>query len=309
MLTVVAFIATVFYLNNEVYCPEKTVDEYLQALARGDGESALGILNASVPKSNAAVLDGPALQQAAAAVTNVSIGDPVEADGGRVQVPVSYTIRDTSHSTTFTLEPGPTRWTLFDTWEFVPAPLPTVSVSAINVAEAALNGSRVALPGGQSVFSTFYPVELEAHYTSEYFSAPATTLPVTSAKSGATISLKTEATTALIEAVDTQLRAFLDDCTKQTVFQPTNCPFHFQTEQRLAGDISWSIAAYPEVRIAPNNGEWVMAPLAGTATLKTKLQDLFTGAVQPVTVDQDFGFTARLRVDESTVTVTPVVDY
>lgn len=309
MVVVAAAIATVVVVNTHIFNPEEQVHNYLEALSDGDGERALGLLNASVPDANPAMLNGAPLQQSMSAVEDVAVGEAVEVSDGRVEVTTTYTVRGTAHSSTFSLARTGTEWLFFNTWEFVPSVLPTLELSVINQVEATLNGTRVGMPEGRNQFAVFYPGDFEAHYTSEYFAAPAQTVAVTDRSGDQRIALATAATDVLVEAVDAQIRRFLDECAAQTVFQPANCPFNFQTENRVAGDIRWSITEYPTVTIEPFNGSWVMAPLSGNAELSTSLQDLFTGSIEPVTVPREFGFTARLSVSDDEIAVTPVVQY
>ncbi|WP_159619895.1 hypothetical protein [Arthrobacter zhaoguopingii] len=309
LLTVAGFFVAVVVLNAGVYGPQQQVRDYLAALKEGDGGLALGILNGSAPTADAALLDGPALARGAAAVEDVRVQDPVETTNGHVDVPVTYSIDGSDHTTRFPLKQTGTQWFFFSTWEFVPSTLPTVDFSVANLTEAKLNGARVALPGGSGRFASLYPVRVEGGFEGEFFTAPAKAVAVTDRAAAPKLALPAAATEKLVEAVDTEIRAFLDACAAQTVFQPTNCPFNFQTSQRLAGEISWSITDYPAVRIDPHDGEWVIAPLAGSATLSTRLQDLFSGAISDVTEKRPFEFLARLRIDGSTVTVTPVIEY
>ncbi|GAB3550151.1 hypothetical protein GCM10027404_16840 [Arthrobacter tumbae] len=310
MIAIAAAIVTVTLVNTHMFGPHQQVESYLEALRQGEGERALGLLNATVPDANAALLDGPALQRATQGVENIEVGTPQPSGEDRVEVDVTYTIDDTAHTTAFLLEKTGTEWLFFNQWEFVPSTLPALEVSVINQNEATLNGTRVVMPEGRNQFAAFYPTEVEAHYTSEYFAAPAQTAAVTD-RQQATVSLNlaTAATPALSEAVTAQLKTFLDSCAKQTVFQPANCPFGFETGNRVAGPIAWSITEYPEVSIEPFNGDWVISPLTGTVLLETSLQDLFTGIIEPISVPQEFGFTARLAVTDEGITVTPVVEY
>ncbi|MHA7154185.1 hypothetical protein [Arthrobacter sp. TMN-50] len=310
MVVVAGAITTVVLVNAYILSPEEQVHDYLEALSEGDGERALGLLNGSVPAANAAMLDGAPLQQSMERVENVTVSDPVDVGDGRVDIAITYTVRGTEHTSTFPLERTGTEWLFFNTWEFVPSVLPTLELSVINQGEATLNGTRVGMPGGRNQFAVFYPGDFEAHYTSEFFAAPAQTVAVTDRMAtDKRIALATAATDALVETVDGQVRRFLDECASQTVFQPANCPFNFQTENRVAGDIRWAITEYPTVVIEPFDGNWVMAPLSGTAELSTSLQDLFTGTIEAVTVAREFGFTARLSVSDDKITVTPVVQY
>jgi hypothetical protein len=310
MLAIVAAIAAVMLVNTHMFGPHQQVESYLEALRQGEGERALGLLNATVPDANAALLDGPALQRATQGVENVDVGSPEPSGENRVEVGVTYSIDDTEHTTAFLLEKTGTEWLFFNRWEFVPSTLPTFEVSVINQNEATLNGTRVLMPEGRNRFAAFYPAEVEAHYTSEYFAAPAQTVAITDRQQNPErLNLATAATPALTEAVTAQLNAFLDSCAKQTVFQPANCPFGFETENRVAGPIAWSITEYPEVRIEPFNGDWIISPLTGTVLMETRLQDLFTGIIEPVSVPQEYGFTARLAVTGEDIAVTPVVEY
>ncbi|MBG6189527.1 hypothetical protein IWX64_000447 [Arthrobacter sp. CAN_A212] len=309
LVVIAGAITAVVVANSFIFSPEEQVHDYLEALSDGDGERALGLLNASVPAANAAMLDGAGLQQSAAAVEDVVVGDAVPVGDNRADVTVTYTVRGTEHATTFPLERTGAEWLFFDTWEFVPTMLPTVDLTVINQGEATLNDTRVAMPEGRNQFAVFYPGSFEAHYTSDYFAAPAQTVAVTERSEGHQMALPTAATAVLVEEVTAQVRRFLDECAAQTVFQPANCPFNFQTESRVAGDIRWAITEYPTVAIEPFDGSWEIEPLSGTAELTTSLQDLFTGTIEAVTVPREFGFTARLSVDGDDVTVTPVVQY
>lgn len=309
LLVIAGAVTAVVVANSFIFSPEEQVHDYLEALEDGDGERALGLLNASVPVANAAMLDGAPLQQSAAAVEDVVVRDAVPVGENRADVTVTYTVRGTEHSSTFPLERTGAEWFFFTTWEFVPTVLPTLDLTVINQGEATLNDTRVAMPEGRNQFAVFYPGGFEAHYTSEYFAAPAQTVAVTEPTGGQQMALATAATDVLVEEVNAQVRRFLDECAAQTVFQPANCPFNFQTESRVAGDIRWAITEYPTVAIEPFDGSWVMEPLAGTAELTTSLQDLFTGTIETVSVPREFGFTARLSVTDDDVTVTPVVQY
>lgn len=92
MLAVAGAIVAVNLVNNTVASPQQPVREYLDALHSGDGGKALGLLRATVPQANAAMLDGTALQTAASRFANVKIGDAEERPRNQVMVPMEYTI-------------------------------------------------------------------------------------------------------------------------------------------------------------------------------------------------------------------------
>jgi hypothetical protein len=314
MLAVAGAIVAINLVNNSIAGPQQPVREYLSALQKGDGEKALGLLRASVPQSNPAMLDGSALQTAAAGISDVKIGNAEERGANRVMVPMDYTVHGSQQRTEFLLERSGTEWLFFHKWSFVPAALPVMDVTVVNSSEATINGVPVNMPNGRNSFAVFYPGEYEAALNGQYFSAPPTRTAVTGGDAHpAPLNLLTEATKSLKDAVAGKVREFLDSCAdeadKQQKLQP-DCPFYHATNNRVIdGTIDWSITDYPAVNIEPFGGRWVVAPLDGKARIKARQVDLFTGAVTDINTVHDFSFTTRLDIDGDTVKLTPQLNY
>lgn len=314
MLAIAAAVVAVNLVNNSVAGPEQPVREYLDALQKGEGEKALGLLRASVPQGNAAMLDGTALQTAASRITNVKFGATKELPGNQATVPMEYTIDGSRLSTEFLLEKTGTEWLFFNKWAFVPAALPVLDVTVVNSNEATLNGVPVNMPNGRNSFAVFYPGEYEASLNGEYFSAPSTRATLSGRDvPTAPLNLLTEATKGLKDDVGAKVKEFLDSCAaeadKQQRLQP-DCPFYHATNNRVIdGTIDWSITEYPAISIEPFGGRWVVSPLDGKARIKARQVDLFTGAVSDLNVIHDFSFTTRLDVDDESVRVTPLLAY
>ncbi len=163
----------------------------------------------------------------------------------------------------------------------MPAALPVLEVTVVNSSQATLNGVPVNMPNGRNSFAVFYPGEYEASLNGEYFAAPATRATVSGRDvPTAPLSLLTEATQGLKDAVGAKVKEFLDTCAaeavKQQKLQP-DCPFYHATFNRVThGTINWSITEYPKVSIEPFGGRWVVAPLDGKARLEAQQTDLFT---------------------------------
>jgi len=314
MLAVAGAIVAVNLVNNTVASPQQPVREYLDALQSGDGGKALGLLRATVPPSNAAMLDGTALQTAASRFTNVNIGEAEERPGGQVMVPMEYTIDGSRLRTEFALQKTGTEWIFFNTWAFVPSRLPTVDVSVVNSSEATVNGVDVNMPNGRNSFAVFYPGEYEAAVNGEYFSAPASRATVTTREVPvAPLNLLTQATDGLKTDVAAKVKEFLDSCAAQAVkeqkLQP-DCPFYFASNNRVQdGTIKWTVTEYPNVAIEPFDGRWVVAPLDGKAKVEALQQNLFTGVWYPLDEEVDFSFTTRLDVAGDTIKVTPLLSF
>ncbi|GAB5078972.1 hypothetical protein [Arthrobacter sp. AD-310] len=314
MLAVAAAVVAINLVNNTVASPQQPVREYLDALQEGDGGKALGLLRATVPPSNAAMLDGTGLQTAASRLTNVEIGDPEERPGDQVMVPMEYTIDGSRLSTQFLLEKTGTEWIFFSTWAFVPTRLPTLDITVVNGSQANVNGVPVNMPNGRNSFAVFYPGEYEAALDGQYFSAPATRATVTARDAPvAPLNLLTQATSKLKEDVAGKVKEFLDTCAaeaqKEQRLQP-DCPFYYASNNRVQdGSIKWTVTEYPNVSIEPFDGRWVVAPLDGKAKVQALQQNLFTGVWYPLEEEVDFSFTTRLDVSGDTVKVTPMLTF
>ncbi|WP_285243901.1 hypothetical protein [Pseudarthrobacter sp. fls2-241-R2A-127] len=314
MLAIAGAIVAINIVNNTVASPQQPVREYLDALRSGDGGRALGILHATVPPANAAMLDGSGLQTAASRLSNVDIGDPEERPGNQVMVPMEYTIDGSRLHSEFLLQKTGTEWLFFNTWAFVPSRLPTVDMTVVNGNEATVNGVPVNMPGGRNSFAVFYPGEYEASLNGQYFSAPATRATVTSKDAPvAPLNLLTQATDKLKSDVGAKVREFLDGCAAEAVkeqkLQP-DCPFYYASNNRVQdGTIKWSVTEYPNVSVEPFDGRWVVAPLDGKAKVEALQQNAFTGAWYPLDAEVDFSFTTRLDVAGDTVKVTPQLSF
>ncbi|WP_146238961.1 hypothetical protein [Arthrobacter livingstonensis] len=310
MLAIAAAIVTITVVNNNSFGPARTVQNYLDALRDGNGAKALGLLHGRVPSANAAVLDGAGLAKSQQDVKDVKIGEPVDAAGNRQKVTVSYSIAGKALSSDFTLAPGPKHWLFFDSWSIAPTTLPVLNVSVVNANQASVNGVDANMPEGKNSFAVFYPGSYEAEYRSPLFAAP----PVQRSVSGPlesipAVALATGPTTDLLAQVGATVHKYLDACAKQAVLMPANCPMSAATDNRVVSAVKWSILEYPDVSITPYGGKWIMAPLTVKAQVQYQEQNLFTGTVAPVKHAEDFGFTAKLSIDGTTVGVTPVVSY
>lgn len=309
MVAIAAAIVTIKVVNDSHFAPQKTVQAYFDALKAGNGEKALGLLNARVPGADAAVLDGAGLAKSQVGLSDLSFAETTT-DSGQTKVTASYSINGSALTTDFLLTPGPKQWLFFDSWQISPSTLPVMNVSVVNANEAQVNDVPVNMPLGKNSFATFYPGIYSASYSSPLFEAPAQQRIVSSPTGSVqAVSLATQASSALLAKINTTLHSYLDNCAKQAVLMPADCPMSATNNNRVISPIKWSIVKYPDVTVSPYSGRWVLAPLTVRAQVEYKIQDLFTGLTADVKDAEDFGFSARLNISGNTVSVTPVVSY
>nr|WP_231704161.1 MULTISPECIES: hypothetical protein [Arthrobacter] len=309
MLTIAAAVVVIWLVNAKVYGPGKQVEDYLQALQDGDGARALGLLNAEVPEANAALLDGEALRASTDGLEVLEITEAGTTVDDRTNVEVTYRLDGIEERSTFELEKTGSRWMFFDQWSFRPDSLPSVRITAANQNEAVLNGTPVVLPEGTNTFAAFYPSRVAASFSSGYFEAPEQSGVLTTASGALDLTLQSQATPELVDAVDARVREFLDNCAgEQNRLAPPGCPFYHLTDNRVEPPITWEIVEYPTVEISPAEGHWGLAPLNGIARVTATQTDLFSGAQSPLVEDKEFSFGARLSVTDGGISLTAVIE-
>ncbi len=307
LLGVAAAAVTIALVNKYLYGPETDVRAYFEDLRDGDGGQALGLLNAQVPDANAAMLDGDPLEVSAEDLEDVEVST-VSDDGERAVVRADYTLAGERHSSEFSLHPVDTQWGFFTVWAFDETPLPTVTVRLPGATSVDVNGMSVALPESSGEFSAFFPGVYTASYTSELVAAEPESAVLTDPGQHAEIVLEARPTEALEQEVDRQLREHLDACADQTGLFPSGCPFSFEFDGRVSGDVEWTIESYPDPEIvvgSKGGGGWALEPARGTARIAFDSLDLFTGDVERLERTVPFEVAADLTIDGSTVRVDP----
>lgn len=309
VLAVAAAAVTIMLVNKYQYGPETDVRAYFEAMRDGDGARALGALNADVPDSNAALLDGDALAETGKSVEGLKIST-VEQNADRAVVRAEYTLDGTQHSTDYTLHPADTQWGFFTVWDFDRTTLPTMKVSMPGSTAVDINGTSVALPDGSREFAVFYPGVYTGSYESPMVAAEPRKTVVTGRSTHPTLELEAAASDRLKASVQEQIKSYLDSCASKDSLYPAGCPFSYDFSGRVDGEVSWRIKEYPKPQIGltgTSAKKWSLADAAGTARIEFTSVDLFDGKKSKVSEDVPFGFSADLSVTGEKATVTPQV--
>ncbi|RKQ34856.1 hypothetical protein [Kocuria tytonis] len=307
VLAVAAAAVTIALVNKYQYGPETDVREYFRALQDGDGGKALGLLNARVPDSNAALLDGEPLAEAGRHLEDVSVST-VSSDGDRAVVRANYLLDGKAASSEFTLHPAETQWGFFTVWDFDPSTLPTMTVSMPGSTAVDINGASVALPGSARDFAVFYPGIYTGSYSSPMITADATEVAVSDEDARTTMKLTAVPSEQLKQQVARQIHARLDSCASKDSRYPAGCPFSYDFPGRIQGRVSWSITDYPTPRPrlgGPRADQWSLPDAGGTAHIEFTAVDLYDGRTSKVSRDVPFTFSADLEVTGDRATVTP----
>lgn len=309
VLVVVAF-ASVVLVNQKVFGPAQKVLQLQDHLVKGEGAKALGLLHATVPSGNALLLDGAGLKAASADIKDFTVAKPEDEPGDKstVNVLATYSIHGVEQQTNYQLKRTGRSWLFFDTWDFVPTTLPTVAISANTTNEVVVNSRPAPLVKGQMTVPVFVPAVIDTGFTTTNFMADSRGLAITDfKKKGTAVKLQTQPTQTLKDEVNKQIAAYLNGCAKQQVLMPSACPMSYSTIARVQSDsIHWSIVDYPAAEIVSFDGSWVIRPLTVKSRLELTEQNLRTGIYTEQTIEDSFGFTAKLDVSTTEVKVTPV---
>ena len=307
VLSVAAAAVTIALVNKYQYGPETDVKAYFDALQAGDGAAALGALNAEVPDSNAALLDGEPLEAAAEKLDDVEIST-VSSTSDQAVVRADYTLDGQEHSSEFTLHPADTQWGFFTVWDFDRTTLPTMHVTMPGSTAVDINGESVALTDSARDFAVFYPGIYTGSYTSPMVTAEPEQTLVTDPDAETDLTLDASPSDELKSQASEQIKTYLDTCAEQDTLYPAGCPFSYEFSGRVQDSVKWSIIEYPttEIRLSgPNVDRWGLMDAPGTAKIEFISVNLLDGKTSQVSEEVPFTFKGTLEVTEEEATVTP----
>lgn len=311
---------TISILNRTVYSASGFVEQYLDALARGDTVGALALggvmptaadltawglsddVAAHLPET---LLRESVLGRGLTDIEHVSTtATPAIDDGGAVNVVFEFNLNGTASSMSFTTHRVGTFAGVFHSWAFLASPLAVIQVSVLQERTFTVNGLTLdtrahTAADAPNTFSTaaaylaFAPNRYTFAHESAMLTAPANDVRVTSAGPVA-VEVNALPSTAMVDQVQAELNKFLDACATQTVLQPTSCPWGINIDDRIESTPAWSITSYPEVTLGAGDQAFEMAATPGLAHIVVTVRSLFDGNVSDR--DEDVAFTMGLSV-------------
>lgn len=292
-------------LNATVFGPGDFVRVYLDALARGDAESALALPGVDAAGADDLLLEDSVLT----GLTGIrQLSDDDLGDGHHL-ITYAWTAPAGDGTTTFEVERAGTRLGLFPEWGFAESPVARLSLDVLHdprftANDIQQNTGRDAT--GPVEYAVLVPGSYVFGHESALLRAPDVTVLADEIGAALDATVDVQAGPAFASTLDEEVRAHLDECTTQQVLFPTGCPFGQAITNRVVSDPVWTILAYPELQIAPGAefGTWIAGPAPGTAHLVVDVKSLFDGTVSTFDEDVVFEVTYTSTIDGDTIAVT-----
>jgi hypothetical protein len=305
VLAAVAGGGAVAGLNATVFGPGDFVRVYLDALARGDAQSALALPGVDAAGSDDLLLDDDVLT----GLTGIRQVSDDDLGDGRHRLTFAWTAPAGDGTTAFEVERVGTRLGLFPEWGFAESPVATIALEVLHDPRFTANGVQHSTgqdAAGTIDYAVLVPGSYVLGHASTFLRASEVTMLADEVGAVLDAVVDVQAGPAFASALGDEIHAHLDECATQQVLFPTGCPFGQTIANRVVSDPVWSIAAYPEVQIepGPDYGTWVAGPAPGTAHLVVEVKSLFDGSVTTFDEDVVFEVSYTTTIDGTTLTVT-----
>lgn len=310
VLAVAAGGGAVAGLNATVFGAGDFVRVYLDALARGDAESALTLPGVSAGNADDALLVDDVLT----GLTGIRQLSDDDLGDGHHRVTFAWSAPGGDGTTAFEVERVGTRLGLFPEWGFSASPVATVQLDMRNDPRFTANGLRHSTQqdaAGTVDYAVLVPGSYVFGHSSTFLRASDVTVLADEVGAVRDAVIDVQAGPAFATALGDEVHEHLDACATQQVLFPTGCPFGQAIANRIDSDPAWSIVAYPEVdEITPGAeyATWTAGPAAGTAHLVVDVKSLFDGSVSTFDEDVPFEVTFLARIDGSTLVVAEDAD-
>lgn len=294
-------------LNATVFGAAGFVRVYLEAVARGDAEGALGMPGVTAdPEVRADFL----IDDALTGVTGLREVSVTRGDDGTEVVTFAWTAGDREAESSFSVERIGSRLGLFPEWGFAVSPVATLRLTVehddrfdVN-GVAAISGVTAAVPVDYAVLT---PGVYRVDHTSTYLRARTVAAVAATPASIVDATLAVLPTDALLEQITTEVHAHLTECATQEVLFPTACPLGRAIPNRVVSTPEWSIVEYPELVVRPGAGfrTWLVPPAEMVSHLTVDVQSLFDGSIS--TLDEDIplavSYLVTIEADDTTLRI------
>ena len=293
-------LASLGLANQTIFTPTSPVKAYFKALADGDGERALSLLNTSLPAENTSLISGQPLSASLADLENLTITTShIDETGQKALVTASYRLNGQELSSDFYLSKSSKAWGIFDQWQLEPVELPTIDLAA-NTDSLILNDHTLALDQGERSVRVFFPGHYRASLDPALFTGQEKSLTLSSASTqNPAMTLTAKPSQQATEDIKKQIAAELDQCAAENTLYPADCPFHYSFEGRVEGKVNWKIKEYPNPSLSlDNRGQWKLRASKAVAEVSFTELDLYTGKTWQVKEEVRFTYSANVSLEQ-----------
>lgn len=310
LVLVAALAAGGVTVYREFYSPSAFVTRYLTLLSEGRAADALrlpgvAIGHGDLDKSTFRSASDALLRQAAlSSLTDITVtGERPQGDA--TAVTVHY--KAGGHAGTSTFLVTQDGWIgVAPSWQFAQSPLAVISLTVRGSDRFSVNGfeldrRQVAAQGADS--SALQPVPMLVFSPGLYSvsvktsTATADGMGVLADKPLADVPLDVQAkpTAAFVKVVQQRVDEFLQQCTTQSVLQPTGCPFGYAVPNRVVDGPTWSMVKGPAITLEPDDEGWKIPPASATAHVTLDVKLLYDGTLSHVDQDVPFQVDGTIR--------------
>lgn len=300
------FVVAVVILNATVYGASGFVRGYLDALDRGDTQSALSLAGVT-PGAD----DDLLTVSEKGRISDVQVVSEVAtARGGRL-VTVSFTAAGATRRASFDVTRNGVFGGLFTSWKFQTAPTASLEITPSH--DSRFTANSVDIRSKSADLATRYtvlaPAVFELAHDTTYLTAPPVTTVAASPGIVAKATVAIVPKKSFVDKVTTDVTRYLrTTCLPQKVLLPSGCPFGEQVDDRLTSAPTWSMTTYPSVsmRATSTPGVWLVSRATGQARLRVGAQSLYDG--HTYTIDEKVPFDVEYLVtigSDNRLTITP----
>lgn len=304
VLAIAAGGGTIVALNATVFGPGDFVRVYLDALARGDAESALALPGVDAAGADDLLLDDDVLT----GLTEIRQVSDEDLGGGRHRITFAWTAPGGSGTTAFEVARVGTRLGLFPEWGFAQSPVAMLTLEVLHDPRFTANdfeGNTGQDAAGAADYAVLVPGSYVFGHDTLFLRADDVTVLADEVGAALVAAVDVQAGPVFASTLAEEVNDHLEECTTQHVLFPTGCPFGQSIENRVVSDPTWTMVTFPEFEILPGAefGTWQAGPENGTAHLVVDIQSLFDGTVSTFDADIYFAVTYTATIDGDTLTL------
>ena len=302
VLTAVAVVVAIWQVNEQLYTPESTVEQYWEAMTEGDGAEAMGHFTGTPDFLADEATDHLLLEGEALARSTELIEEP-RISGDETAAQLEFVVDSQTHTTAMPVVHGGTSWGFFDTWNISTNALTWFEVAVPGAAQGGIhqvqiNDEPVNLDEETTQLSAFVPSATEITVDSQWLAGSAShvvTAPQDDESTAERVTLDLEASEDATELLHEEIAEYFSDC-NQPVLMPTGCSVGTTTPHRVADSesIEWTFPDPEEFSLSFDTDGWSVSHDELVAEVSFEAIHHFSGEELTQTEEVPFDLDVRM---------------